>query len=164
MSVVTLALTAGWFDLIAAESVPEIETFALRGWDVPPAVDDEYWLTEAAEQLPVSPLSALGPFLAAVIGVRVAAVADAHGWTASATESADGGARFEFRTRRWPVPAGHRSIEARSGGVAGDTLFGNADANGYRVPLTYVCSWSGNSSPTAAGPSSSAMIARSSAS
>ena len=40
---------------------------------MPSAVDDEDWLTETAEQLPVSPLSALGLFLAAVIGVRVAA-------------------------------------------------------------------------------------------
>ena len=37
------------------------------------AIDEEDWVAELGDQLPVSPLSALGLFLAAVIGVRVAA-------------------------------------------------------------------------------------------
>lgn len=38
------------------------------------AVEEDDWVTDLAEQLPVSPLSALGLFLAAIIGLRIAAV------------------------------------------------------------------------------------------
>lgn len=37
------------------------------------AVDERDWVATVAERLPVSPLTVLGTFLAAVIGARVAA-------------------------------------------------------------------------------------------